>query len=81
MEDCDLCGRGCHVNRMETMVGVACRSGPQAGVASSGLHYGEEDPIRGIRGSGMITLIVGSCSLRKRPVPVMVPPVLPLATK
>lgn len=62
MKDCDLCARMCHVNRMETMTGVACRSGEEAVVASFGLNYGGEDPIRGMCGSGAI--FFSWCNLR-----------------
>jgi len=62
MKDCDLCARVCHVNRTETMTGVACRSGLEAGIASFGLNYSGEDPIRGMCGSGAIHF--SWCNLR-----------------
>jgi putative pyruvate formate lyase activating enzyme len=62
MEDCDLCARYCQVNRLETTKGVVCRTGEQAIVNSYGAHHGEEDPLRGRRGSG--TIFFGWCNLR-----------------
>ena len=54
LEDCDLCARYCHVNRKETLHGVVCRTGELAVVNSAGPHHGEEDCLRGWRGSGVI---------------------------
>ncbi|MHA1598248.1 MAG: radical SAM protein [Alphaproteobacteria bacterium] len=62
MEDCDLCGRACHVNRTQTMEGVACRSGNEVRVASFGLDFGGEDPIRGVCGAGTISF--SWCNMR-----------------
>jgi putative pyruvate formate lyase activating enzyme len=62
MEDCDLCARYCHVNRMETDKGAVCRTGKPARVFSFGAHHGEEDPLRGTRGSG--TIFFSWCNLR-----------------
>ncbi len=56
---CDFCGRKCRVDRYET-VGV-CRTGVQARVSSYGPHFGEEDPLRGYRGSG--TIFFAWCNL------------------
>ena len=30
LQDCDLCARYCRVSRLETLKGVACRTGAQA---------------------------------------------------
>ncbi|HET7012057.1 MAG TPA: radical SAM protein [Anaerolineales bacterium] len=57
---CVLCGRRCRVDR-NVRPGV-CRLGVRARVASWGPHHGEEDPLRGWRGSG--TIFFGSCNLR-----------------
>lgn len=57
---CDLCPRLCMVDRSETMGG--CRTGLQARVASFSPHHGEEDPLRGQRGSG--TIFFSWCNLR-----------------
>ncbi len=62
MADCDLCARYCHVNRFETIRSVVCRTGIRALVNSYGAHHGEEDPLRGTRGSG--TIFFSWCSLR-----------------
>ncbi|MEA3244127.1 MAG: radical SAM protein, partial [Pseudomonadota bacterium] len=62
MEDCDLCARYCRVNRLKTSKGVVCRTGERAVVYSFGPHHGEEDPLRGSRGSG--TIFFSWCNLR-----------------
>lgn len=62
LEDCDLCARYCHVNRKETMDGVVCRTGELAMVNSAGPHHGEEDCLRGWRGSG--TIFFARCNMR-----------------
>ncbi|NQV48193.1 MAG: radical SAM protein [Rhodospirillaceae bacterium] len=62
MHDCDLCARYCHVDRMENLNGVACRTGAEAKVCSFGPHYGEEDPLRGTRASG--TIFFSFCNMR-----------------
>ena len=62
MEDCDLCARYCHVNRLETIKGAVCRTGERAVVHSHGPHHGEEDPLRGRLGSG--TIFFSWCNLR-----------------
>ncbi len=62
LQDCDLCARYCHVNRLETSKGAVCRTGAQAVVDSYGPHHGEEDPLRGQRGSG--TIFFSWCNLR-----------------
>ncbi|MBI4525585.1 MAG: radical SAM protein, partial [Deltaproteobacteria bacterium] len=62
LEDCDLCARYCHVNRRQTVKGAVCRTGERAVVHSYGSHYGEEDVLRGWRGSG--TIFFSWCNLR-----------------
>lgn len=62
LEDCDLCGRHCHVNRRETTRGAVCQTGERAVVSSYGAHHGEEDPLRGRHGSG--TIFFAYCNLR-----------------
>jgi putative pyruvate formate lyase activating enzyme len=62
LEDCDLCARYCRVNRRVTTEGAVCRTGESAVVASYGAHHGEEDPLRGRRGSG--TIFFSWCNLR-----------------
>ncbi len=62
LENCDLCARYCHVNRRQTIQGAVCRTGERAVVSSYGPHFGEEDPLRGWRGSG--TIFFAWCNLR-----------------
>ena len=62
LEDCDLCARYCHVNRRADIEGAVCRTGERAVVASWGPHHGEEDVLRGWRGSG--TIFFSWCNLR-----------------
>jgi putative pyruvate formate lyase activating enzyme len=61
MERCDLCARHCDVNRLAGELGV-CKTGLQARVNSYGPHMGEEDPLRGWKGSG--TIFFSRCNLR-----------------
>ena len=59
---CAVCPRGCaDVDRLAGDVGV-CRVGRWARVAGAGPHHGEEDALRGWRGSG--TIFLAGCSLR-----------------
>ena len=62
LENCDLCARYCRVDRLRTLEGAVCRTGEKARVASYGAHHGEEDCLRGDRGSG--TIFFGWCNLR-----------------
>jgi putative pyruvate formate lyase activating enzyme len=61
LEDCRLCPRDCGVNRLEDRW-AACKTGRNAVVASHGPHFGEEDCLRGWRGSG--TIFFAHCNLR-----------------
>jgi len=61
MEQCDLCARTCGTNRLAGNLGI-CKTGAQARVSSYGPHLGEEDPLRGWRGSG--TIFFARCNLR-----------------
>jgi putative pyruvate formate lyase activating enzyme len=58
---CDVCARNCKVDRRAGQVGV-CRTGDRAKVSSYGPHLGEEDPLRGWRGSG--TIFFTRCNLK-----------------
>jgi putative pyruvate formate lyase activating enzyme len=58
---CDVCARNCDVDRRAGQVGV-CRTGEWAKVSSYGPHLGEEDPLRGWRGSG--TVFFTRCNLK-----------------
>lgn len=62
LANCDLCARYCRVDRLTSISGALCRTGPQAVVYSFGLHHGEEDCLSGTRGSG--TVFFSHCSLR-----------------
>ncbi|PKO22383.1 MAG: radical SAM protein [Chloroflexi bacterium HGW-Chloroflexi-1] len=53
LEACDVCPRGCLVDRRAGELGI-CRTGERAKISSYGPHLGEEDPLRGWRGSGAI---------------------------
>ncbi len=61
LEDCRACPRDCGVNRLENEMKV-CNTGRYAVVSSAFAHFGEEDPLRGWRGSG--TIFFGLCNLR-----------------
>jgi putative pyruvate formate lyase activating enzyme len=60
-ERCVVCPRGCRVDRRADVVGL-CAIGRQAVVASYFPHFGEEDCLRGRRGSG--TIFFSGCNLR-----------------
>lgn len=60
LENCKLCPRGCAVNRLGGETGH-CGVGAMAWVSSYGPHLGEEDPLRGWRGSG--TIFFSGCNL------------------
>ena len=62
LQCCDLCARYCRVDRLQGTKGAVCRTGEQAIVHSYGPHFGEEDPLRGNRGSG--TIFFSWCNLR-----------------
>jgi len=61
LSSCDLCGWECKVDRREDRLGP-CRTGEKARLSSFGPHHGEEDPLRGWRGSG--TIFFTHCNLR-----------------
>ena len=61
MQACDMCARACGVDRQGGKLGV-CKTGLQARVSSYGAHLGEEDPLRGWKGSG--TIFFAGCNLR-----------------
>src|SRR5574337_1805689 len=61
LADCTLCPRECHINRLEDKFAV-CKTGRYAMVSSSFAHFGEEDCLRGRRGSG--TIFFSWCNLR-----------------
>jgi putative pyruvate formate lyase activating enzyme len=62
LEDrCRVCPRLCKVDRLNDQPGL-CRVGRHAVVASHFAHFGEEDCLRGVRGSG--TIFFSGCNLR-----------------
>ena len=61
LRNCVACPRDCGVDRLADEEGV-CRIGRWARVTAAFAHGGEEDCLRGWRGSG--TIFFGSCNLR-----------------
>ncbi|MFH1428721.1 MAG: radical SAM protein [Candidatus Margulisiibacteriota bacterium] len=60
MASCDMCPRVCRINRLAEETGeCGCAGGIP--VSHYGLHYGEEPPISGTRGSG--TIFFSYCNL------------------
>ena len=60
LRSCTLCPRNCRVNRWERF--AVCKIGRYARVSSFFPHFGEEDVLRGWRGSG--TIFFSWCNLR-----------------
>jgi putative pyruvate formate lyase activating enzyme len=60
MSPCRLCPHECVADRSAGKKGK-CRSGAEAVISSHNLHFGEEPPISGFRGSG--TIFFTNCSL------------------
>ena len=61
LADCRACPRDCGVDRLSDRWS-ACKAGRHAVVSSCFPHLGEEDPLRGWRGSG--TIFFAHCNLR-----------------
>lgn len=61
LSDCRVCPRNCGVDRLANRT-AACKTGRYARVASTFPHFGEEDCLRGWRGSG--TIFFSWCNLR-----------------
>jgi len=61
LSDCVACPRDCGVDRLADEEGI-CHIGRWARVTAAFAHGGEEDCLRGWRGSG--TIFFGSCNLR-----------------
>lgn len=61
LENCHLCPRCCHVNRLKAGTGK-CSTGRQLLVSSFGPHFGEEPPLVGSGGSG--TIFFTYCNLK-----------------
>ena len=61
LSGCHVCAWHCKADRRAGKLGV-CRTGVRAKVSSYGPHMGEEDPLRGWRGSG--TIFFTRCNLK-----------------
>ncbi len=61
LANCTLCPRNCRINRLKNEQAV-CKTGRLAVVSSHAPHHGEEDCLRGARGSG--TIFFAWCNLR-----------------
>ncbi len=61
LRSCAVCPRDCHVDRLADKFAV-CKTGRYAVVASHFPHFGEEDCLRGLKGSG--TIFFSGCNLR-----------------
>jgi putative pyruvate formate lyase activating enzyme len=60
LASCDICPRGCGVNRLQNELGY-CHSGRLPIVSAACAHHGEEPAISGTRGSG--TVFFGNCNM------------------
>lgn len=60
LRNCRLCPRNCGVDRLRGELGL-CATGRFACLASYGQHFGEEQPLVGVHGSG--TIFFASCNL------------------
>ncbi|MBN1179447.1 MAG: radical SAM protein [Anaerolineae bacterium] len=58
---CECCPRACRVNRLAGQAGF-CGIRAEVLVSHAGLHFGEEPPISGTRGSG--TIFFAGCNLK-----------------
>jgi putative pyruvate formate lyase activating enzyme len=61
LKDCHVCPRNCAVDRLSDRMAV-CKTGRYARVASYFPHFGEENCLRGRKGSG--TIFFSMCNLR-----------------
>ncbi len=61
LASCQVCPRNCRVDRLQDKTAV-CKSGRYARVGSYFRHFGEEDCLRGWKGSG--TIFFSWCNLR-----------------
>ena len=61
LSKCECCPRNCGVNRLEGKAGF-CRVRAGIQISHAGLHFGEEPPISGTKGSGAI--FFAGCNLR-----------------
>ena len=61
LRSCCACPRNCKINRLENETRV-CNTGRHARISSAFPHHGEEDCLRGSRGSG--TIFFSMCNLK-----------------
>jgi putative pyruvate formate lyase activating enzyme len=61
IKSCRLCGHSCGADRSFDTKGAFCGAGADIEVSCVNLHFGEEPPISGTRGSG--TIFFAHCSL------------------
>jgi len=61
LTNCDVCALACGIDRTAEEYGT-CKTGVRALISSYGPHFGEEDPLRGSRGSG--TIFFTRCNLQ-----------------
>jgi putative pyruvate formate lyase activating enzyme len=61
LQRCEICPRNCRVDRLANRAKV-CATGRYARVSSHFAHFGEEDCLRGTRGSG--TIFFSFCNLK-----------------
>ena len=61
LRKCECCPRNCGINRLEGRIGF-CRVSADIQISHAGLHFGEEPPISGTKGSGAI--FFAGCNLR-----------------
>ena len=61
LSNCICCPRNCGVNRIAGKLAV-CKVGAEIRISHAGLHFGEEPPISGTKGSG--TIFFAGCNLR-----------------
>ncbi len=61
LRSCAVCPRDCHVDRLADKFAV-CKTGRHPVVSSHFAHFGEEDCLRGWKGSG--TIFFSGCNLR-----------------
>lgn len=61
LEDCHICPRNCHVNRLTGKAGY-CQSDASFNIASICIHHGEEPPISGK--TGICNIFFTNCNLQ-----------------
>src|SRR5512142_2364868 len=61
LASCTCCPRNCKINRLEGQFGF-CRVREDIQVSHIGLHFGEEPPLSGTKGSGTVFFV--GCNLR-----------------